>query len=307
MRVIFMGNPSYAIPSLEAITGSCHQILVVVTSPDKQAGRSLKLTPPPVKAWAQRQGIPVLQPLRLKDPGFLSALRAWGADLGVVVGFRILPPEVISIFPKGLINLHFSLLPELRGPAPVPWAILNGLRRTGISTFLIDDQIDTGNILLQQDVEIGEEEVATELTERLAYLGAQLLVKTMDLWEEGKLTARPQVGTPTHAPKILNEMRRINWNISAEEISRLIRALAYEPGAYTFSRGERINIYRAVAVPVTSNAPPGTVLTAQGDYLVIKTGSGGVHIKELQREGKKRMSSSEFLRGAKDIIGTVWG
>ncbi|MFN3822008.1 MAG: methionyl-tRNA formyltransferase [bacterium] len=307
MRIVFMGNPSYAIPSLEALTGSRHHIAVIVTSPDKQAGRSLKLTPPPVKEWAQLQGIPVLQPLRLKDPDFLSALRTWGADLGVIVGFRILPPEVIRIFPKGLINLHFSLLPELRGPAPVQWAILNGFNRTGISTFLIDDQVDTGNILLQQDVAIGEEEVATELTERLARLGAQLMVKTLDWWEEGKLTPLPQVGTPTHAPKISNEMRKIDWSSSAEEISRLVRALAYEPGAYTFFRGERVNIYRAVAVPNTLEALPGTVLEARGDYLVIKAGSGGVHIKELQRAGKKRMSSSEFLRGAKNIIGTVWG
>lgn len=306
MRVVFFGNPRFALPTLEAISTSCHQLVGVVTNPDKPAGKGLRVTPTPVKMWATSVGLPFLQPEKLKSPQFIAELRKWGGEVGVVVGFRIIPKEVIELFPKGCINLHPSLLPQLRGPAPIPWALINGLTLTGVTTFLIDTGVDTGMVLLQREVEIKEDEVATELEARLAKVGAEMVVETLDGWEAGTISPRPQQGVPTLAPAINAEHCRIDWTLPAQRIVGLIRGLADEPGAFTTWEGEVVKIYRAAVVPSEDPVEPGTIIEAQRDRLVVRAGEGGVGVKVLQRAGKKRMDVSQFLLGVRNLKGTRW-
>lgn len=309
MRIVFMGTPVFAVPSLQKLLLSEHKVVGVVTQPDRPRGRGQRCTPTPVKVLAQDAGIPVLTPERLREPAFLSALREWRPDLCTVVAFRILPKEVLRTPRKGTVNVHPSLLPKYRGAAPIQWAIINGERITGVTTFYIQSAVDAGDILLQRPVEIGEEETAGELHDRLKEMGADLLLETVDLIESGQARPLPQ---PTEgvskAPKLRKEDARIDWAKPAETIRNLIRGTNPIPGAYTFWRGAMLKIYRGKTLPDVSASQPGEVLQAdQKMGIIVAAGQGGLWLSDVQLEGKKRMDSAAFVRGHRVEVGEVLG
>jgi len=304
-----MGTPVFAVPSLQKLLLSEHKVVGVVTQPDRPRGRGQRCTPTPVKVLAQDAGIPVLTPERLREPAFLSALREWRPDLCTVVAFRILPKEVLRTPRKGTVNVHPSLLPKYRGAAPIQWAIINGERITGVTTFYIQSAVDAGDILLQRPVEIGEEETAGELHDRLKEMGADLLLETVDLIESGQARPLPQ---PTEgvskAPKLRKEDARIDWAKPAETIRNLIRGTNPIPGAYTFWRGAMLKIYRGKTLPDVSASQPGEVLQAdQKMGIIVAAGQGGLWLSDVQLEGKKRMDSAAFVRGHRVEVGEVLG
>lgn len=294
-----MGTPEFAVPSLEGLVNSRHTVAGVVTVPDKPSGRGLKRRPSAVKQAAADLGLPVLQPAKLKDPDFLAALRKWQADCYAVVAFRILPAEVFGIPKYGTVNLHASLLPKYRGAAPIQWVLMHGEHTTGVTTFLIDRKVDTGDILMQKRVPIGPEEHAESLHDKLADQGADLLVRTMDLLEQGELEPQPQRGEASPAPKIRPEHCRINWSRDCDNIRNQIRALSPFPGAFTGRKGRRIKIFKAACSPSPAavTRDPGTILSTAGDRILVQCGSGQLEILDLQLEGRKRMEASHFLRG----------
>ena len=305
-----MGTPGFAIPTLQALLKSKHRVLGIVTREDKPKGRGLQVLPPPIKVVARREDLPVLQPASLKEPSFLQKLRDWKADVFVVVAFRILPPEVFKIPPVGTINLHASLLPKYRGAAPIQWALINGETETGVTTFFIDEHVDTGTILLQEKISIRPDDTAEELHGRLADLGAQVVVRTLDLLEKGKLESRPQVGTPTRAPKIQKSDCEIDWHQPANKIVNLIRGVSPVPGAFTHFEGKLLKIFRAKAVSglKSRDAVPGEVIDISGqNEIVVAAGEGAVALMEVQLAGKKRLSAAEFLRGHPLQAGTILG
>lgn len=293
-----MGTPEFAVPSLRKLASSPdHHITGVVTVPDRQKGRGLKVLASPVKTSALDLNLPVVQPEVLDDPGFIGQLTGWNADCFVVVGFRILPPEVFELPPGGCFNLHASLLPKYRGAAPIQWALIRGEKKTGVTTFLIRRTVDTGDILMQDETEIGENENAGSLHDRLAVIGAGLVLRTVDALESGKLTPRIQHGDPTSAPKITQETGRIDWNASAGQIRNLIRGLSPYPGAYGFLNGRRFKIYEAEILSQEDGADAGKIIKSEGGQLIVQTGSGCILVKTCQIEGKNRMDAAAFLRG----------
>ncbi len=309
MRLVFLGTPDFAVSSLRVLSNSNHHLVGVVTQPDRPKGRGRRLMPPPVKIEAERLGVPILQPEKLTDPAFLDALRSWDADCFVVVGFRILPPKVFDIPVKGTINLHASLLPKYRGAAPIQWAIINGETKTGVSTFYIQRFVDTGDIILQEGVDIAPDDTAGSLSGRLAAIGAGLLLQTVELIDMGKVKRIPQVGDPTPAPKITPNHCVINWKKDAKTIINLIRGLSPLPGAFTEWQGKRLKIYLALHCesPVSSETQtPGTVLSVSAEGLHVQTGRGAICLAEVQLEGKRRMSVGEFIRGASIAPGDVF-
>lgn len=297
MRLVFMGTPDFAVPSLNRLLTSTHTVVGVVTQPDRPSGRGLKVQFSPVKKMALAHGLPLLQPEKLTEPEFLTTLRSWNADCFVVVAFRILPKEVFTLPPKGTVNLHASLLPKYRGPAPIQRAILNGEKETGVTTFFIEETVDTGKWILQEKLAIGPEETAGELHDRLALLGAEVLVRTLDLIEKDLANPQPQVGIPSLAPKIHPEEEKIDWNEPAEKVFNRIRAFSPKPGAYTFWNSKRLKILRATLEQRNSDEVPGTVLECQRDKIIVACGSGAIGIREIQPECKKGMQVGEFLRG----------
>jgi len=309
MRIVFMGTPEFAVPSLKKLVESRHDIVGVVTQPDRPKGRGLRLTASPVKKEAQHAGITVFQPDDLKSIEFYEKLKGWRADCFVVVGFRVLPPEIYEMPPRGTINLHASLLPKYRGAAPIQWALIRGEKMTGVSTFFIVREVDTGDLILQEGVQIGKEETAGELYDRLAKIGADLLLRTVDLIEMGCVKRVPQNGEKTLAPKILPEHCKIDWQATAERIVNLVRGLSPHPGAYTFWSGKRLKIFRASLLKESASlhVQSGTVTKISEEGIVVKTGDGFVFIRELQIEGKRRMSAGDFLRGYAFPEGQVLG
>lgn len=299
MRIVFMGTPEFALPSLQRLIESQHDVVAVVTAPDKPTGRGLRVRPTPVKQVATELGLPVLQPADLSDQQFISRLQGAGADLFCVVAFRILPKEVFAIPPAGTVNVHASLLPKYRGAAPIRWAIINGEGETGVTTIFIKEEVDAGDIILQESVQIGRDETAGELHDRLADLGGRLLVRTVDLIERGQAPRRLQTGEPTPAPKLTRDVQRVRWQESAETVRNLIRGLAPTPGAFSYLNGKMIKFYRTRVSQQSTSAAPGEVVAADAreGVLTVATGSGCVHLLELQPEGKRRMSAAEFLRG----------
>ena len=299
MRIVFMGTPEFAVPSLRKLTESPHDIVGVVTQPDRPKGRGLSVAASALKREAERLHIPIYQPEDLSHPEFLASLNAWRGDCFVVVGFRILPAEVFEMPEKGTVNLHASLLPKYRGAAPIQWALIRGEKKTGVTTFFIDQKVDTGDLILQDELSIGSEETAGELHDRLAVLGADLIVRTMDLVEQGRAKRIPQRGIPTRAPKILPEHCEIRWNNNAEDIVNLIRGLSPIPGAFTFWEGKRLKIFHASAADRSMNRPssPGRVVDTSEESLIVETDDGAVSVQEIQIEGKRRMKIGEFLRG----------
>lgn len=298
MRIVFMGTPEFAVPSLEALL-KFEQVVGIVTQPDRPKGRGQVLTPSPVKLIAQRERIPVLQPTKMKDPDFLAALAAWKPELIAVAAFgRILPPAILSLPPKGCINVHGSLLPKYRGAGPIQWAIINGETETGITTMLMDEGMDTGAMLLQERISIAPDDTAGSLSPRLAEVGGRLLVETIAKLNAGTLVLRSQDhGQATMAPLLKKEDGAIEWTLPARAIANRIRGLMPWPGAYTFLKGDRWVICRAVAMDDTPSLAAGLVEAVTKDAIHVATGQGILSIKELQPANSRRMPATQFLAG----------
>lgn len=304
MRIVFMGTPEFAVASLEALLEAGSQIVGVVTAPDKPAGRGQKLTESAVKQYAVSQGIKVLQPEKLKNPEFLAELKALNADLQVVVAFRMLPEAVWQMPAKGTINLHASLLPHYRGAAPINWAIINGEKESGVTTFFLKQEIDTGDVLFMEKITIADDVTAGEYHDRLMIKGAGLLVKTVKAIESGRYTEQPQEQLTEgqelkHAPKIFKEDCRINWNLPVAQVYNLIRGLSPYPAAYTELNGKSFKIYKVLKDLSPPNVEPGAYVTDNKTYLKFACTDGFIEVTDVHLEGKKRMGVEEFLRGVK--------
>ena len=299
MRVVFMGTPDFAVASLDALLKAGFNVVGVVTAPDKPAGRGLKLTESAVKTYATNHNLPVLQPEKLKSPEFLNALADLAADIQVIVAFRMLPEVVWNMPPLGTINVHGSVLPKYRGAAPINWAVINGEKETGVTTFKLQHAIDTGNILLQKSFIIGDNETAGEVHDRMKLVGAELLVQTLTGIRENTIQEIPQpfAGNIPHAPKIFSETGRIDWNKNVDVVYNLIRGLSPSPGAYTLLDGKTLKIFRAEKESGNDSEQPGKVRTDEKTYLKFAAADGFIRVDELQLEGKKKMSVTEFLRG----------
>ena len=294
-----MGTPEFAVPSLKSLVESNSNVVAVITVPDKPAGRGQKQTASPVKLYAESQGIPVLQPEKLKNPAFLEELRSYQADLQVVVAFRMLPEVVWSMPPKGTFNLHSSLLPQYRGAAPINWAVINGETETGVTTFFIEQDIDTGKIIYQDREPIYPHDDAGSLYERLMEKGAKLVVKTVQAIEAGNYPQEPQ-DEPAEirsAPKIFRETCEIDWQKPAAQIHNFIRGLSPYPAAWTTVNGLSCKIFKSKVVDFEESDTAGQFRTDGKSYLHFKTGDGWLSIEVLQLEGKKRMEIGDFLRG----------
>jgi methionyl-tRNA formyltransferase len=300
LKIVFMGTPDFAVPSLIALQDAGAKILAVITAPDKPADRGLRLRESAVKQTASRLSLPILQPPRLKDPGFLNQLRILGADLQVVVAFRMLPESVWSMPPLGTINLHASLLPRYRGAAPIPWAIIRGEEKTGLTTFKLQQAIDTGHILLQEEISIGPEQTGGELREVMKNAGAALLVRTLDALRKGQLDEIPQPESTEAlplAPKITAETCIIHWDRTVASIHNLIRGLSPNPAASGTLEGKKIKIFRSVAEPGLVHAAAGQFETDRKSFLRFVALDGYIRVLEIQLEGKRRLPIEEFLRG----------
>jgi len=302
LKIVFMGTPEFAVASLNALMNSGCRIVGVITAPDKPAGRGLQPNESAVKKYARSKGLNILQPLKLKDPAFLDQLRELNADLFVVVAFRMLPEQVWNMPPMGTVNLHGSLLPQYRGAAPINWAIINGEKTTGVTTFRLTYEIDTGDILMQEPFPIGDNETAGEVHDRMKEIGAKILVQTIEGLANGTLRGKPQVSIAAttglrQAPRIHSETCRIDWNKSLDEVYNLIRGLSPYPTAFTYLNGKILKIYKAGKEGSTDNTNPGASSTDGKTYLKFACANGYIHALEVQLEGKKRLPVGDFLRG----------
>lgn len=301
LKIIYMGTPEFAVPSLDKLVENGWNVVAVITAPDKPKGRGQKLIPSPVKEAALKHEIPVLQPTNLKSPEFLKELKSYQADLQIVVAFRMLPEVVWSMPPMGTFNLHASLLPNYRGAAPINWAIINGEKETGVTTFFLKHEIDTGSIIHQEKTPILPEESLGEIYEKLMNIGSELVVKTVEDIAKGEVKPLPQYESKAlhHAPKIFKETCKIDWENSAESIHNLVRGLSPYPAAWTELEGKVCKIYQSKVFKTDLSSIPGKIYTDEKTYLRMGTSAGQLEILELQLEGKKRMKTEDFLRGYK--------
>jgi len=321
LRIVFMGTPEFAVASLDALVKAGYNIVGVVTAPDKPAGRGMKMTESAVKKYAVEHNLKVLQPEKLKNPEFLEELKSLHADLQIVVAFRMLPEVVWNMPRLGSVNLHGSLLPQYRGAAPINWAVINGEKETGVTTFKLKHEIDTGDILLQESFPIGENETAGEVHDKMKEIGAQVLVKTVKGLADGTLKEVSQenvqysmfnaqfsneatyspLTTPhlplKHAPKIFTETCKIDFAKTVEEVHNLIRGLSPFPGAFTELNGKMLKIYRSEKETTPVTITPGFHETDGKTFLKFACADGYIHVKELQLEGKKKMTVEDFIRG----------
>jgi len=321
LRIVFMGTPEFAVASLDALIKAGYNIVGVITAPDKPAGRGMQLQQSAVKKYAVEQGLHILQPEKLKHPGFLTQLQALNADLQVVVAFRMLPEVVWNMPRMGSVNLHGSLLPQYRGAAPINWAVINGETETGVTTFKLKQEIDTGDILLQESFAIGENDTAGEVHDTMKLIGAQLLVKTVKGLAEGTLEEKPQASMGNgqwameepnlkltdspltidhslkHAPKIFTETCKIDFTKTTTEVHNLIRGLSPFPAAFTLLQGKMLKIFKAEKELVPVASAPGEYESDEKTFLKFACVDGYINIKELQLEGKKKITVEEFLRG----------
>ncbi|HTF31840.1 MAG TPA: methionyl-tRNA formyltransferase [Flavitalea sp.] len=299
MRIVFMGTPEFAVASLRGLVEAGFNIAGVITAPDKPAGRGLKINESAVKIYALQHGLNILQPEKLKDPEFLRSLKDLHADIQVVVAFRMLPEVVWNMPPMGTINLHGSLLPKYRGAAPINWAVINGEKETGVTTFKLQHEIDTGNILLQKKFDIGEDETAGDVHDRMKIIGAELLVETLKRIADSNIQEQPQPSAENilHAPKIFTETCRIDWKKNVKTIYNLVRGLSPYPGAFTMLEGKTLKILKAEKIISAVQEEPGTFLTDGRTFLKFAAGDGYLNVLDLQLEGKKKMQVQEFLRG----------
>jgi methionyl-tRNA formyltransferase len=307
LRIVFMGTPDFAVPSLQALIDGPEQVVAVVCQPDRQRGRGKVLSPPPVKVLAEHHGLPVLQPASVRTDTFLAQLRALAPDLVVVVAYgKILPESLLQLPRLGAINVHGSLLPKYRGAAPIQWAVINGEVETGITIMQMDAGMDTGDILLTVPTAIGPQETAGELFDRLSHLGGATLGTAIEQLKQGQLTARPQDHTQASmAPMLHKEMGHLDWNLPATRLHGLIRGLDPWPSAYGFIEAKRYRFFSPEIVPVRPTAPPGTLICADNQGLLIATGEDCLRIREIQPEGKKRMALAACLHGIRLLPGMV--
>ena len=306
MRIVFMGTPEFAAQSLHALLYSTHKLLAVVTATDKPRGRGQKVLPSPVKVLAAEHSLPVLQPLSLKDERFIHELKSYNADIFVVVAFRILPVQVFTIPPQGTLNIHASLLPRYRGAAPINWAIINGEKETGVTSILIDEKVDTGNILLQEKTEITPEMTAGELHDKLAVLGAELLLRTLDGLEKKQIQPIMQDNSlASKAPKITRELCHLNFNKPVEQVYNLIRGLSPYPAAFCYHQGKQLKLFRSNPVIEPHSAKPGEISGIGKDYFDIACIDGRIRVTDVQLQGKRRMSVADFLNGYTIHVGDI--
>jgi len=310
MKIVFMGTPNAAVPTLERILLDKHQVVAVWTQPDKPSGRGNKLTASPIKEFALRNDLPVHQPTKIKTAESLELFRSHNADVAVVVAYgRILPETFLQAFPRGAINVHFSLLPKYRGAAPVNWAIINGESKTGVTTMQMDAGLDTGGILLQREISIGADENAIELMGRLSLLGADLLSETLAMFDE--LVAQPQDDAQaTFAPIMKKEDGAIDWNRTAKEIRNRVRGFQPFPTSFTKYQDKKLTVWKAHELQISDfqSQTAGEILEAKGDKLFVRCGNQTVlQIDELQLEGKRRMTTRDFLNGVKVNGGEKFG
>lgn len=321
LRIVFMGTPEFAVASLDALAKAGYNIVGVVTAPDKPAGRGMKMTESAVKKYAVEHNLKVLQPEKLKKPEFLEELKSLNADLQIVVAFRMLPEVVWNMPRLGSVNLHGSLLPQYRGAAPINWAVINGEKETGVTTFKLKHEIDTGDILLQESFPIGENETAGEVHDKMKEIGAQVLARTVMGLADGSLKEKPQLSmvkserskenyevrdtdspltthlSLKHAPKIFTETCKIDFTKTTEEVHNLIRGLSPFPGAFTELNGKMLKIYRSEKEITPVTITPGFHETDGKTFLKFACTDGYIHVKELQLEGKKKMNIEDFIRG----------
>ncbi len=307
MKIIFMGTPDFAAASLEALIASRHEIQAVVTQPDKPKGRKGELTPSPVKVIAKREGIKVYQPLKVRDEEFVKTLRAYNPDVMVVVAFgQIIPLSILKMPKYGCVNIHGSLLPKYRGAAPIQWAVLDGEKETGITTILMDEGIDTGDILLKKTIKIDTDETSGSLFDKLMALGAETILETLDELEKGSLTPIKQGESPTAYAKMLTKaMGLIDFTRSAKELDCFVRGMDPWPSAYTLLAGKTLKLWKVRAVEGGGKA--GSVIEIGKESFTIACGEGAIEVLEVQLEGKKRMSAGDFLKGSTLNIGQELG
>ncbi len=298
MRLIFLGTPEFAVPSLDSLVAAGHEVALVVTQPDRPRGRRQELIPSPVKTAALRHGITVYQPERIRHAEAVERLRELSPDAMVVVGYgQIIPQTVIDLARLGIVNVHASLLPELRGAAPIQWSIARGYRKTGVTTMRIDAGLDTGDILLRWETSIGPDETAPELSKRMAEAGADVLVRTMAGLGDGSIRPEPQDDArATLAPVLKKEDGRIDWTRPAVQVHDLIRAFQPWPGAYTSFRGQSLHLWRSRLVPQRWNLSPGALVHEQGVFAIGGDGAA-LELLELQLEGRKKMPAEVFANG----------
>ena len=305
MKVVFMGTPDFAVETLKAIYEAGHEIVLVVSQPDKPKGRSGKLQPTPVKEFAIAHDIPVYQPVKIRAEESVKYLSQYKADVFVVAAFGQILPKVILDMPRlGCVNVHGSLLPKYRGAAPIQWAVINGEKVSGNTTMLMGPGLDDGDMLLKSEIELAADETGGSLFDKLALDGGKLAVKTIEALERGEITPIPQnEAEATHVGMISKDMGNIDWNKSAEEIERLIRGLNPWPSAFTFVNGKQLKLWKATVVDKTGEA--GTVIDVNKNVFTVACGNKALEINELQLEGKKRMGTGDFLRGYQIEAGTV--
>lgn len=296
-----MGTPEFAVPSLEILVENKFNIVAVVTAPDKPQGRGQKIAYSPVKEAAVKHNIPVLQPTNLKSPEFIATLKGYNPDLQIVVAFRMLPELVWSMPVIGTFNLHASLLPLYRGAAPINWAIINGEHETGVTTFFLQQDIDTGSIILQEREPIYEDDTASTLYERLKHKGAKLVLRTVKSIAEKnyRTIPQPRTGYFKTAPKIFKETCQINWNHIGKQVRDFVRGLSIYPGAWTILNGHTYKIFKVSGAFSKEERNTGEYVTDNREYLYIKVADGWISIEELQPEGKRKMTIQEFFRGNK--------
>jgi methionyl-tRNA formyltransferase len=300
IRIVFMGTPDFAVPTLQALVEHHYNVVAVVTAPDKPAGRGQKIQQSPVKEYAVSQGIPVLQPTNLKSEAFLEELRSYQANLQIIVAFRMLPEVVWAMPELGSFNIHGSLLPQCRGAAPINWAIINGEKETGVTSFFLKHEIDTGDLIFQDRLPILEEDDFGSMYEKLKYKGAELAVLTVQAIERGEVQPQPQQTSSEtkHAPKVFKETCEINWNLPARQVRDFIRGLSPYPAAWTRFDGKTFKIFKTEVLENTAyTLAPGQIKTDNKTYLHVQTAEGVLSILDLQMEGKKRMPVQDLLRG----------
>jgi methionyl-tRNA formyltransferase len=300
MRIVFMGTPEFAVPSLAVLLTSEHSVVGVVTQPDRPKGRGHELAASPIKQLAVQHKIPILQPLKMKDPAFLASLSAWKPDLIAVTAFgRILPKVILYLPPQGCVNVHASLLPKYRGAGPIQWALIRGERETGITTMLMDEGMDTGAMLLQERVAITPDDTAGTLSSRLAEVGGRLLIDTLARIQNGTVTPQLQdQSQATMAPLLKKEDGLLDWTLPAIDLANRVRGLSPWPGAYTYFGEDRWVIWKSQALDRSTTAvPPGTIMDATKEGLIVATGSGVLRIMEFQPANSRRMSVAQYLAG----------
>lgn len=310
MRVIFMGTPELSVPTLQAVIDAGHEVVAVYTQPDKAKGRGKAVVYTPVKEKALEYNIPVYQPVRVRKPEVIEEIRALAPDVIVVVAFgQILPQALLDIPPYGCVNVHTSLLPKYRGAAPIQWAVINGEKVSGVTTMYMDAGIDTGDMLLKEEIVLDEKETAGSLHDKLASIGAKLLVKTLDMIKDGTAVRVPQDHSLAgeYAKMLDKHMGAIDFEKDAEAIERLIRGLNPWPSAYTKLNGKTCKLWLADVDDTEYEGSCGTVVKVTKNDFTIKTGKGGLVVKELQLEGKKRMDAGAFMRGVVIKEGTMFG